>query len=326
MTETATQRGRPELGVSHTYRSPFGQWDDQSSVRSVASRERSLPREVAGDWFSEHPGISNHPLVLEAGRRDAVLAALLIGYLDFTVRLELTSIVAVTRDLVMRRLGADYGAAVVRDALRVQCDEAFHALLCEELAEHAARSAGIERGGFPEHHFFRRARELSTRAEGALDAAQFAFCVAVIAETVITDSLFKDRRDAALRPDVREVLSQHYRDEIRHTIFFSEALQIIIPQWAAPAREAMAPIWPELVAAFLRVDEDVTAAALTKAGFSAEAARRIIADGLADQRALTARSASVHSTLRALSRAGVLDNNEGRSFADRLSVAGALAR
>ena len=109
----------------------------------MTSRERNVPREVAGevsgDWFSEQPGISNHPLVLEAGRRDVVLAALLTGYLDFTVRLELTSIVSVTRDLVMRRLGADYGAVIVRDALRVQCDEAFHALLCEELAEHAAR-------------------------------------------------------------------------------------------------------------------------------------------------------------------------------------------
>jgi len=314
------------MGAQGTYRSPFGQWDDQSSVRVGTSRARSSPREVSGDWFPEHPGISDHPLVLEAGRRDAVLAALLISYLDFTVRLELTCIVATTSDLVMRRLGADYGAAVVRDALRVQCDESFHALLCEDLAEHAARSVRIERGGCPEHHFFRRVRELSARAAGALDAAQFAFCVAVIAETVITDSLFKDRRDAALRPDVREVLSQHYRDEIRHTIFFSEALQIIFPQWTAAAREAMAPIWPELVLAFLRVDEDVTAAALTKTGFSTDAARRIIADGLAAQGAPAARNASVHSTLRALRRAGVLHDSDDRSFADRLAVAEEVAR
>lgn len=325
MTRIARQPGRQDACASD-YRSPFGQWDEYSSMRPGAGRRHQPSCEPSGDWFCEHPGISDHPLVLEAGRRDAVLAALLVAYLDFTVHLELTSIITATRDLVMRRLGADYGAAFVRDALRVQCDEAFHALMCSDLAEHAARITGIQRLGFPEHHFFHRVRELSARIEGVVDQAQFAFCVAVIAETVITDSLFRDRRDAALRSDVRAVLSQHYRDEIRHTIFFSEALKIIFPQWATAVREAMAPIWQELVLAFLHRDEEVTATALIKAGLSDCTARRIVADGLTGDGGLAARNASVHSTLRALTRAGVILDQDGRWFADRIAAAEARAR
>jgi hypothetical protein len=287
----------------------------------MAAGDRLWPRVAAGDWFPERHGISDHPLVVESGRREAVLAALLLGYLDFTVRLELNCVVAVSRDLVMRRLDADYGAPLVRDALRVQCDEAFHALLCEELSEHAAAATALDRGGFPEHFFFRRTAELSARVRNALSAEQYAFCVAVVSETAITDSLGKDWRDGSLRPEVRDVLRHHYRDEIRHTNFFSKVLQILWPQWTAPVREAMAPIWPELVLAFLRVDRDVTAAALTKAGFTVETARQIFVDSLSVEGALSERRASLRLTLRALKKAGVLrGDSDDQQFADRLSA------
>ncbi len=287
------------------YRSAFDNWDERSSVRGRGEREPEPAGDVAQDWLPEVPGISDHPLVRERGRRDAVLAALLVGYLDFTVRLELTTIVPVTSELVMRSLGAEYGAEIVRDALRVQCDEAYHALLCEDLAEEAARFAGIARDRLPEHAFFQRVRELSAQVRGALEPGQFAFCVAVVAETVITDTLSKDRRQAALRSRVREVLDRHYRDEIRHRIFFADALAIIYPQWSPAARAAMGPIWPELVRGFLRFDEVTTTAALAMVGFSPADAARIVADGLAADDQALARGALVDFTLEALVGAGV---------------------
>ncbi|HYV44933.1 MAG TPA: diiron oxygenase [Myxococcaceae bacterium] len=288
------------------YRSPFDQWDEKAAVRTMPATDRRWAPDAEGSWFgAESWSAANHPEVLASGRRQQVLAALLLGYLDFTLQLETHHIAPVSRDLVLRRLGADYADAVVRDALRVQCDEAFHGLFCEELAAHVAQVTGLQREPFPEHLFFRRVRELAAPACGPMSAPQYQFCVAVVAETVITDSLRKDWRGEDLRPEVRHVLLQHYKDEARHSTFFSQVLQLVWPQWPERVRAAMSPLWAELVRAFLAVDEALVARALELAGFSPAQARRIVA-GTADGGTPGERGASISLTLKALRRAGVL--------------------
>ncbi|HVE81368.1 MAG TPA: diiron oxygenase [Myxococcales bacterium] len=284
------------------YRSPFDQWDEKAAVRTMPTGAGRWAADAEGDWLSaESWSVASHPEVVASGRRQPVLAALLLGYLDFTLQLETHHIAPVSRDLVLRRLGAAYGDAVVRDALRVQCDEAFHGLFCEELSAHVASVTGLPRGTFPEHLFFRRVRELSARACGPMTAPQYQFCVAVVAETVITDLLQKDWRGDGLRPEVRHVLLQHYKDEARHSTFFSQVLQLVWPQWPERTRAAMAPLWAELVRAFLAVDAALVTRALEMTGFSPGEARQIIAGAAAEER-----GASVTLTLKALRRAGVL--------------------
>lgn len=303
-----------------TYKSPFTRWSEQSSVRAVAVNNGQWRHDAAGNWFSveDWRAVIDHPEVAGAGRQQQVLAAMLLGYLDFTIRLEASCIAPVCGDLVMRRLAADCGAEIVRDALRVQCDEAFHALMCQELAEHASQVTGLDPRGFPEHTFFRRVRELAPRTHGLMSQEQYTFCVAVVAETVITDSLGKDWRDDGLRPEVRDVLLNHYRDEVRHSAFFSQLLSILWPQWPETARAFMAPLWPELVRAFLQVDMEVATVAVEKAGFSAGQAARIVAESLGAGARGPERGASVELTLRALKKAGVLGAEGAHGFAERL--------
>lgn len=297
-----------------TYRSPFDRWDEHSAVRAMETSGKHWAQGAEGDWMlAESWSVAHHPTVLARGRHQAVQAALLLSYLDFTIQLEAECVGPVGRDLALRRLGADYEAVVVRDALRVQCDEAFHALLCEELSEHVGRVAGIRRRELPEHFFFRRVRELATRTGGALDPGQFAFCVAVVSETVITELLQNDWRGASLRPEVRNVLLHHYKDEIRHSAFFSQSLRIIWPQWPQAARDAMGPLWPELVRAFVRVDGEGLEAALAMAGFNAEEAAQVVSDSLRAEGAAACRRASFEQTLRALEKAGVLEGAGARA-------------
>ncbi len=295
--------------MTSAYRSPFDKWDVHASVRSMAL-QGGWPRESPGDWFTAGPGcVADHPDVAASGLRPAVLASLLLAYLDFTVRLASECFSPVCVDLALRRLDAVYEDAVALDAQRVQCDEAFHALMCGALAGHVAGSTGLREARFPEHLFFRRVRELGWE-RGPLGPAQYAFCVAVVSETIITDSLQKEWRSAGLRPEVRDVLQHHYRDEVRHSAFFSQALALVWPQWPAAARAAMAPLWPQLVRAFVQVDEDMSVAALVLAGFSAEDARRITTQTLAPLDTAE-RGASFTLTLRALGRAGVLEDGPG---------------
>src|SRR6185295_9436594 len=102
-------RGRPQV---MGYRSPFDQWDEKAAVRTMPATDRRWAPDAEGSWFgAESWSAANHPEVLASGRRQQVLAALLLGYLDFTLQLETHHIAPVSRDLVLRRLGGPGRAA-----------------------------------------------------------------------------------------------------------------------------------------------------------------------------------------------------------------------
>jgi len=231
-----------------------------------------------------------------------VLAATLLAYLDFTVTLESECIGPTCRDLALGKIGAVYDADLVRDALRVGCDEAFHALLCEQLADYVLRSSGVPRPRVGEHHYLHRVRELLAHTVGPT-REQFAFCAAVVAETVITKSLSHDWQNADLRPEVRSFLQEHYRDEARHTVFFTQCLRVAWPQWPAAVRAAIAAVWSDLLSAFTGVDFETAAATLVAAGFSPDEACRIVAESCADGAESLRRRACYSSALAALRRA-----------------------
>lgn len=287
------------------YHSPFLRWDELSSVRARRLGDQKWSQEAHGDWFSTDGwSVADHASVAQSALRSKVLAATLLGYLDFTVRLEEDCIVPACRDLALGHLGIERESEIVRDALRVQCDEAFHALMCEQLAQHVVASTGLSRVSFPDHLFFSAVESLRPREGSAVDAAQYRFCVAVVAETVITDSLHKDWSDSRLRPEVRELLRNHYNDELRHAAFFSKMLRLAWPRWSPAARDALTPVWPELVAAFTRADGEIAMTTLRMAGFGSEEAGIIAAESLARSSA-PARSSSQRLAVLSLRRAGV---------------------
>jgi len=234
-----------------------------------------------------------------------VTVLLLFGYLDFTLRLEASYIGPICRDLALGRVQGQYGRDLVCDALRVECDEAFHALLSEKLAIHVSQVTGVPRPEFPEHFYFRRVRDLR-RLVPTMTEEQFNFCVGVVSETVITRSLLEDWRDGALRPEVRNLLHHHYRDEARHSVFFTEALRVIWPQWSRDVHAAMCPVWAELVSAFLRADSVVAHTVLRAAGLGEADANRIVSESHEQEGKHPERSASYALTLAALGKVGAL--------------------
>lgn len=289
------------------YRSPFRHWDQQSTVRTkqAADYRRELRPDRA--WFpASRSFFSNHAAVAESDRKHIVLAAELLNYLDFTIRLETDWIIPVARDIVARAIDGDYEASVVRDALCLQCDESYHALICEELAENVAQETGLKRASNSDHEFFRIARRLRDHSRAAISSAQFGFCVAFVAETVITESLQEDWQDHSLDDSVRALLFHHHRDESRHSAFFMQLLPMVWRRWPDSAREAMKPIWGELVQAFTRIDEDAASTILEVSGFGVEDARRIAQECRAARGESADRAACSALTLRGLQRAEAL--------------------
>ncbi len=289
----------------HVYRSPFATWLEKSAVRSMPPAPWIVPGD--GRWFPNDAwSVAAHPAVVASGRAQLVAAQLLAGYLDFTIQLESTCVGPVSRDVALWRIGARYGDDVARDALRLQCDETFHALLCHELRSHVLGSTGLPGPRIEEHRFLRQVRLVRERLAPFAPPELVDFCAAVVAETVITKTLLKDWDEGELRPEVREFLLRHYKDELRHGAFFAQALRIAWPQWDESVRHAIEPCWSELTFAFVAPDPELALAALLGAGFSAHEARPIVRECVNHAAAATEIRASVGGTLTALRDAGAV--------------------
>jgi hypothetical protein len=292
--------------MPQAYRSPFTTWIDKAAVRSMPMAHWMSTG--AGQWFpADEWSVAAHPDVVASGRGELVVAGLLLGYLDFTIELESSCVGPASRSVALARVGARYDDEVARDALRLQCDEAFHALLCQELRQHVHAQTGLNPVRITEHRFIRHARELRERLAPAVPAELVDFCAAVVAETVITKTLLKDWNDQALRPEVREFLLQHYKDELRHSAFYGQVLGQVWPQWDEALRHALAPHWSALTLAFVEPDPQLALAALALAGFADREAWRITAECQARAVAALDQRASVEATLRALRKAGVAE-------------------
>ncbi|AJY39293.1 P-aminobenzoate N-oxygenase AurF family protein [Burkholderia humptydooensis] len=293
------------------YRSPFDDWHRAASVRSMPAG--AWLTGGAGAWIADEAGGALSGLAARDARRERAAGGLLIAHLSFTVALENALISQVARDIAARALHADYGDEVVADALRVQCDEAYHALLAQELMTRVRAATGADR---PRRApgFLRHVDRLVATLP-SVDAPVLRFCAAVVAETLITHTLRDDWRDDGLQPDVRTFLRRHYLDEARHSAYFSRLLTLLWPQWPAGVRDALRPQWPGLIDAFLFADARITTDALEDAGLTACEIDRAMSACSAPDAMHRRRAQSTRQTLHALRVAGALDACESAAVA-----------
>jgi hypothetical protein len=311
------------------YRSPFRTWEALATVKMKSAHAGAWLKGGAGQWLPDDPwSVAAHP-ALPDKVRPQVSAALLLARLDFTVQLENACISRVARDIAGRVLPGQYPEPMVIDALRVQCDEAYHALLALELCAHVEKLAGVGRRRY-EHYFLAQVERVQ-HASPVTDSIRIAFCAAVVAETVITKMLRDDWHDKGLQSDVCTFFRHHCRDEARHSSFFSQALRIVWPQWERCTRSALQPLWRDLITWFVLPDAAVESAVLVAAGVSRSDADRIVDDCRLRAYAASGRRVSIEATLLSLKRAGVSESEPGAPIphaapdAQRRSASGALS-
>lgn len=256
------------------YRSPFVTWERSAGVRSFAWDEEAHSDE--GQWvplgYFARTGLG---AVAPAALRGSTGAALLLGYLDFTRRLESELIAPVCSRLAAKPPRGEEQLA--RDAVMTQCDESFHALLCMQLSAHVSAQSGLAAPMFGEPRFLRHVRELRAALAGVVPGDEVDFAAAVVAETIVTRTLAEDWRDTAVRPRVRAFLKVHHYDEARHGTFFSQALALCWRRWPGEVRAAVAVAWDGLVEAFATPDLDMIAVALRAAGNDEASVTEVVA-------------------------------------------------
>ncbi len=299
--------------TGYAYRSPFDDWHDAAAVRSMAPDNWLVG--APGPWIAADDGSVLADPALDGERRNRVEAGLLVAHLRFTVALENSLISPVARDIAAHHLAAAYSDSVVADALRVQCDEAYHAVLAQELMARVTAMSGAAPVRRAPAFLQYVERLVSTVAH--VDAALLRFCAAVVAETLITKMLRDDWLDGGLQQDVRVFLHHHYLDEARHSAYFSRLLRVVWPQWPAGVREAVRPLWPGLIDAFLATDALVVRDVLQDAGLGVDEIERAASRGTGPEDVARRRQRSARHTLYALRSAGALEE-QGSSRAAAL--------
>jgi hypothetical protein len=265
------QPGEP---ADPAYQSAFAAWDTKATVRSA-------PRRVLQSPFPPEPfpaelvPVFRHPLVkgLRAPARQFLLAQHLFRYLDFTAQLEL---VVVNDTLVRLALQSAYGLTepMRLDALRMVCDESYHALFSMDMKLQIADAYQIAAPADSRAWFLTRIDRLLTETDAGLrEIGRLLFVT--VSETLISASLAEHTRGAGGPVAVRAMLQDHAVDEGRHHAFFAAFARHLWARLDTSERRWAGRLIPQLIDIFLHVDVAAIEADLRTADLSPDEARQV---------------------------------------------------
>lgn len=310
-TQHSSARERP-------YTSVISNWDAKSAVRTKP-RRLLLEEDCNGFFFSAHlTPETSHPLVLSRGQDYAsqLLTHRLYSYLEFTTILEQEIVNPVVLRLSRDDFGLTLPDAMRFDAYRIYCDEAYHALFSADIKMQVQNTTRIPhiRSTDP---MFARAIRLAREALPSNVRTLIEFCATVVSETLISGSLTQIPQDQDVVSFVREAIADHAADERTHHAYFTKAFEIAWPQIDSTTQCLIAPYFADFILGFLAPDSDGQRDALWRMGFTREESAQIVWESHPMDKTLSDVRHAARSTLRLLTRMGVLDHgNAEQRFHD----------
>lgn len=319
----STARSSTENGVSgetsgdsgddqgESYRSPFRSWYDRSVVRSAPRRLLRPEHSVASFFPTELVPLAAHPLVcsLPESTYEQVLVQHLYRYLDFTAKLE---------TLVVNRtaLGIAHGSVRLElpdemrlDALKIYCDEAYHALMSIELLRQVRDRTGIAPRLPDEPFFLHRLAKLQEGA-GRDFAPLLELLFVIVSETLISGNLMEIPGAPDLNPVVRDVIKDHVADEGRHHAYFAILLRHLWAQLDSHTRRLAALHVPSLIRTFLAPDLPSIRAELLSYGMSREDVEQVVSEVFRAPSVREHTRLAASQTIRHFSQLGIMDDAE----------------
>jgi para-aminobenzoate N-oxygenase AurF len=293
------------------YDSKLKDWYDRSSIRSSA--RRVLFREDAEGKVYFPPDlvpIAGHDLIR---RQDESVAQGLImqhlyAYLDFTAALEHDVVNRVTQRIAQRRAGFALPRAMLLDAHKIYCDEAYHALFSADIREQIEAVTGVAPlSSTGSSSCLQRLRLI---VEGLSPDLRWPaeVCFSVVSETLISAILSQVPRDERVVPAVRLVVQDHARDEARHHAYFSSLLEYAWPQLDSDRKSALGPLLADFVLVFLQPDSAAMRRHLHAGGLDRDQAEQVVAETYPPAAVLASVRRAARATLRLLERQGVFED------------------
>lgn len=296
---------------SAIYESAFESWYEKASVRA-APRRVVVHAEGVPPFPPELVPIFRHATVasLDVRPRNRLLAMHLVRYLEFTAQLELLVV-----DPALVALANDPMYALTPemrlDALRMVCDEAYHALFSVDLQNQVASAYGLNLAERERAWFLNRLdRLLATTAREDAELVRLLFVI--ISETLISADLSEQVRPSSAPDGVRGALRDHALDEGRHHAFFAFFLKQLWSSLDARQRQRSGALVPKLVDIFLRADKRAVWQDLADVGVDADAATEVVETTFAGPGISEQRRRVASRTLRYFADLDAFDSVEAR--------------
>lgn len=289
---------------------PLQGWYEHAGVRGQKRRILHEDREQGRVLFPEKeiPYLDNIAVAeLPPGARQMLVARHLYQYLLFTVHLETKVVNRGVSLIADDEVGYAAIAPATRiDALKIYCDEGYHALYNLDIIHQIELATGIL--ALP-YDFTPRLDRLDATAHRFLpEHPQLARILQVVVfETVVTSILADVPRDPTVYQVVREVVGDHARDEADHHAFFVRFFRELWQHLTPALRISVARAIPHFIDDCLRPDLTAAHDSLVAAGLPTRLALDVLDESYTEAviRA-EVRHASRH-TVKLLDSVGALD-------------------
>lgn len=298
------------------YNSKLKDWYEKASIRSHP--RRLLVKQGAEGKVYFPPDlvpITGHELVRRLGEEAAgeLIIQHLYGYLDFTAALEHDVVNRVTQRIARQRAGLQLPPAMVMDAYKIYCDEAYHALFSADIREQIQSATTVPPlSSAGSSTCLGRLQQIVANLPPDLQWPA-EICFSIVSETLISAILTLVPRDARVVPAVRLVVADHARDEARHHSYFSRLLAYVWPQLDRDRKGVLGPLLAEFVIVFLQPDFTAIARQLRSSGLSGEQADQVIAETYPPATVIVSIRRAAKATLRLFERQGIFDDPSTRA-------------
>jgi hypothetical protein len=308
-------------GEAYADRSPLRGWYERASVRTAARRTLDGDEPIHQLFPRELVPIANHPIMLAQPETvpDQAVAQQLFRYLDFTAKLELLVVNRTMVGIAGGSIGLRLPDQMRLDALKMYCDEGYHALQAVDLMWQAADRTGVA-PRLPDQPFFLiRLGQLLDGLEPA-DRALAELLFVIVSETLISATLADVLTDGQADNAVLHTIRDHALDEGRHHAYFVLLLRSLWGQLTRGQRELAGRLVPSLIDAFLRPDLPGLRRELAGYGLSPDAAETVLGETYPTGTVQTyARMASRH-TRNYFAQLGAFDSAAAADQLDRFGL------
>ena len=295
--------------LANEYRSVIANWDTKCSVRTKPRRFLAEEDHDRLFFSADLTPATSHALLLSHGPSSVreLLIHRLYSYLDFTTVLEQEIVNPVVLRLSRDAFGLRLPDPMRFDAYRIYCDEAYHALFSVDIKTQIEASTDVSYTRSADPEFVRAIQQAKESVPSNLQIL-IDFCATVVSETLISGSLTQIPQDPAVASFVREAMADHAADERTHHAYFTKAFEIAWPQIDKSTQRLLAPYFADFILGFLTPDLSGQRDALWRMGFTREESAQIVWEAHPMNETLIGIRHAARSTLRLLSRTGVINH------------------